>query len=140
MKKTILLYGIAMAALAGLLKYVEYRFLVKDLSTEFYAGIIAVFFTILGIWAGRKLTQVKVVVTNTNFVLNTEELQQLGITKREYEVLELIAQGHSTKEIADKLFVSPSTIKTHSSNLFMKLNAQRRTQAIQRAKELRLLP
>ncbi len=140
MKKTILLYGIAMAALIGLLKYFEYRFFIKDLSTEFYAGAVALLFTVLGIWAGRKLTRVKVVVTDPNFVLNTEELQRLGISKREYEVLELIAQGFSTKEIAEKLFVSTSTIETHSSNLFMKLNARRRTQAIQRAKELQLLP
>ena len=135
-----MLYGIAMAALVGLLKYMEYSFFVKDLSTEFYVGIIALLFTVLGIWAGRKLIRVKVVVTDPNFVLDTTQLGLLGISKTEYEVLELIAQGHSTKEIADKLFVSTSTIKTHSSNLFMKLNAKRRTQAIQRAKELRLLP
>lgn len=140
MRKTILLYGIAMAVLVGILKFVEYSFLVKDLSVEFYAGAIAFLFVALGIWAGRKLTRVKVIVANPNFILDTEELQRLGISKREYEVLELIAQGLSTKEIAEKLFVSTSTIKTHSSNLFTKLNVKRRTQAIQRAKELRLLP
>ena len=140
MRKTILLYGIAMAVFVGLLKYFEYSFLVKDLSTEFYVGIIAVFFTALGVWAGRKLTRVKIVVTDPDFILNTEELHRLGISRREYEVLELIAQGLSTKEIAEKFFVSSSTIKTHSSNLFLKLNAKRRTQAIQRAKQLRLLP
>ena len=140
MGKTILFYGVALAALIGLLKFVEYRFFVRDLSLEFYIGTVAVLFTILGIWAGRRLTRVKFVVTDPNFRMNEKELQQLGISKREYEVLELIAQGLSNREIAEKLFVSPNTIKTHSSNLFIKLNARRRTQAIQRAKELKLLP
>ena len=101
MKKTILLYGIAIAVLVGLLKYFEYSYFVKDLSTEFYIGAIALLFTTLGVWAGRKLTRVKVVVTDPNFVLNAAELQRLGISKREYEVLELIAKGLSTKEIAE---------------------------------------
>lgn len=73
------------------------------------------------------------------FILNETELQRLGISKREHEVLELIAKGLSNQEIADKLFVSLNTIKTHTSNLFLKLEVSRRTQAIQKAKELRLI-
>ncbi len=140
MRKTILFYGIAMAALTGILKFIEYRFFVRDLSLELYIGTVAVLFTGLGIWAGLRLTRKKVIIANQDFKLNELELQRLGISKREYEVLELIAQGLSNQEIADRLFVSLNTVKTHSSNLFSKLDARRRTQAILRAKELGLLP
>jgi len=140
MRKTILLYGVAMAALTGILKFVEYRYFVRDLSLEFYLGAVAILFTSLGVWAGLRLTRKKVVIASQEFKLNEAEQQRLGISKREYEVLELMAQGLSNQEIADKLFVSLNTIKTHSSNLFMKLDARRRTQAIHRAKELGLLP
>jgi two-component system, NarL family, response regulator LiaR len=140
MRKTVVLYGIALAALTGLLKFIEYRFFVYDLSLEFYLGIVAVLFTGLGVWAGLRLTRRKAVMVAPDFTINEPELQRRGISKREYEVLELIAQGLSNQEIAEKLFVSLNTIKTHSSNLFMKLEVRRRTEAIRRAKELRLLP
>jgi DNA-binding CsgD family transcriptional regulator len=154
MRRTILLYGIAMAVLIGLLKFVQYQFFVRDLSIEFYIGIVAVMFVCLGAWAGNRLTKTKIAIVEVEkqviveklvpadpgFTLDESELERLGISKREYEVLELISQGLSNQEIADKLFVSTNTIKTHSSNLFMKLDARRRTQAIQRARELRLLP
>jgi DNA-binding CsgD family transcriptional regulator len=140
MRKTILLYGIALAALTGVLKFIEYRFLVRDLSLEFYLGIVAVLFTGLGVWAGLRLTRRKAVTANLDFKLNEAELQRLGISKREYEVLELIAQGLSNQEIAERLFVSLNTVKTHSSNLFLKLDVRRRTEAVRRAKELSLLP
>jgi len=139
-KKTIILYGLAMAVFIFLLKYLEYRLLIHDLSTEIYVGIIAITFTALGIWAGIRLTRKKVMVTDGNFIFNEKELQRLGISKREHEVLELVASGLSNQEIADKLFVSLNTIKTHTSNLFLKLDVSRRTQAIQKAKELRLIP
>ena len=129
-----------MAALIGLMKFIEYRYLVRDFSTEFYVGLVAVMFTAIGIWAGFRLTRKKVVIVGAPFVLDEEKLQQLGISKREHEVLELIASGLSNQEIADKLFVSINTVKTHSSSLFLKLDASRRTQAIQRAKELRIIP
>jgi NarL family two-component system response regulator LiaR len=140
MRKTILLYGVAMAALTGILKFIEYRFLVRDLSLEFYIGFVAVLFTGIGVWAGLRLTRKKVIIASPDFKLDEAELQRLGISKREYEVLELIAQGLSNQEIADKLFVSLNTVKTHSSNLFIKLEVRRRTQAVRRAKELGLLP
>jgi NarL family two-component system response regulator LiaR len=140
MRKTILLYGGAMAVLLGILKYFEHRFFVRDLSVEFYLGVVALMFTILGVWVGRQLTRKKIVTVDPNFSLNETNLEKLGISKRELEVLELIAQGMSNREIADKLFVSPHTVKTHSSNLFVKLNARRRTEAIKNAKELMLLP
>jgi DNA-binding CsgD family transcriptional regulator len=140
MRKTILLYSVAMAALTGILKFIEYRFLIRDLSLEFYIGLVAVLFTGLGVWVGLRLTRRKVVIANPDFKLNEAELQRLGVSKRDYEVLELMAQGLSNQEIADKLFVSLNTVKTHSSNLFIKLDARRRTQAVRRAKELGLLP
>ncbi|HKP68697.1 MAG TPA: LuxR C-terminal-related transcriptional regulator [Pyrinomonadaceae bacterium] len=140
MRRTILIYGLSMAVLLGLLKYLEYSFIVRDIPFEFYVGVIAVMFTVLGVWVGRRLTRVKYVTSSPEFELNDAELKRLGISKREYEVLELIARGLSNQEIADSLFVSMSTVKTHTSNLFAKLDARRRTQAIQKAKELRLLP
>jgi two-component system, NarL family, response regulator LiaR len=142
MRRTILLYGVALALLIFLLKFLEYRLFVRDLSLEFYIGIIALFCTALGVWAGLRLTRPKKVlvpVSSDNFQLNEALLAQTGISKREYEVLELMAQGLSNQEIAEKLFVSLNTVKTHTSNLFVKLDAKRRTQAIQKAKELGLI-
>ena len=129
-----------MAILIFMLKYLEYRLFIRDLSTEFYVGIVAVLFTILGVWAGLRLTRKKIVLVGPEFVFNTDALRQLEISKREHEVLELLAQGHSNQEIADKLFVSLNTIKTHISNLFSKLDVKRRTQAVQKSKNLRLIP
>ena len=140
MKRTIILYSLALAGLVFLMKFLEYRFIIRDLSLEFYFGIVAILFTALGIWAGLKLTRKKVVLVGPDFILNEFELQRLGISKRELEVLELISRGLSNQQIADTLFVSLNTIKTHSSNLFLKLDVNRRTQAVQRAKELRLIP
>lgn len=142
MKRTIFIYGLALAVLVFLMKYLEYRFMVRELSIEFYIGLIAVAFTILGVWAGLKLTTKKIVTVQVGpqFVLNETELQRLGISKREHEVLELMAQGLTNQQIADKLFVSVNTIKTHTSNLFLKLEVSRRTQAISKGKQLRLIP
>jgi DNA-binding NarL/FixJ family response regulator len=142
--RTIIIYGLAMAALIAVLKLVEYKYFVRDIPLEVYVGMIAVMFTSIGVWAGLRLTRPKVVreivETNAPFRLDEANLQKLGISKREYEVLELISHGLSNQEIADKLFVSTSTIKTHVSNVLAKLDSKRRTQAIQRAKELRILP
>ena len=148
MKKYILIYGLCGGILIALLKVVEYRFLVVQHSIEIYGGLIALIFASLGIWLGLKLTRKKEVVvvkevpvTPTGiFELNRERLREFAITKRELEILELIAKGMSNREIAEKLFVSESTVKTHSSRLFDKLSAKRRTQAVQIGKELGLIP
>jgi DNA-binding CsgD family transcriptional regulator len=140
MRRTILIYGAALAALTALLKYVEYRYFVRDLSLEIYLGAVAVLCTALGVWTGLRLTRAKPAVIPPDFRPDEAVLERLGISKREHEVLELIAEGHSNREIASRLFLSPHTVKTHSSNLFDKLGARRRTQAVQRAKELGLLP
>jgi DNA-binding CsgD family transcriptional regulator len=152
-KKTILLYGLLAGVLIAGLKFIEYRFLIAEHSVEIYGGIVALFFSIVGIWLGLKLTRTreKVVVREVPvtvevpvrvqepFVADPERLRQLGITPRELEILEAIAAGLSTREIAAKLFVSENTVKTHSSRLFDKLHAKRRTQAVQIAKEAGLI-
>jgi len=142
MRKTVIIYGLSLAALIFLLKLLQYRFIIRDLSLEFYLGLLAMLFTGIGIWAGLKLTRKKIVTVPapSNFILDPSRLEKLGISKREHEVLELMAQGLTNQEIADKLFVSVNTIKTHSTNLFSKLDVKRRTQAIQKAKELLLIP
>ena len=148
MKKHILIYGLCGGALIVLLKLVEYRFLVIQHSIEIYGGLIALLFAVLGIWLGLKLTKTKETVVvrevllpaQTSFTLNEVRLRELGITRRELEILELIAGGLSNREIAEKLFVSENTVKTHSSRLFDKLSARRRTQAVQLGKELGLIP
>ncbi len=140
MRRTIIIYGIAMAALIGLLKFVEYKFVIRDIPLEFYIGSVAVMFTALGIWAGRRLTRPKVIEISGPFERNEERLRRTGISKREYEVLELLSNGLSNQEIADKLFVSTSTVKTHVSNVLAKLGASRRTEAIAHAKKLRIIP
>ncbi len=137
--RVVLPYGLGMAALIAALKFIEYRYFLRDFSTEIAFGLVALLFTGLGIWAGLRLTRKKVVVVRPEFKLDTSLLDRYGISKREYEVLELIAQGLSNREIAEKLFISLNTVKTHSSSLFSKLGARRRTQALQRAKELGLL-
>jgi two-component system, NarL family, response regulator LiaR len=141
MWRTILFYGAALALLVFGLKFIEYRYLVRDLSMEFYLGLIAVLFTAIGIWTGIRLTRQRRSPSSGNgYLVDEDTLQHLGISKREHEVLELMAEGCSNQEIADRLFVSVNTVKTHSSNLFSKLGVSRRTQAIQKAKRLRLIP
>jgi two-component system, NarL family, response regulator LiaR len=146
MKKHILIYGLCGGVLIVLLKLVEYRFLVIQHSIEIYGGLIALLFAVLGIWLGLRLTRnketiiVKEVPAPQFFTLNETRLRELGITRRELEILELIANGLSNREIAEKLFVSENTVKTHSSRLFDKLSARRRTQAVQLGKEFRLIP
>jgi NarL family two-component system response regulator LiaR len=137
--RTVIIYGLALSALIAVMRYIEYQFFTKTLSVEFYVGIVALFFTGLGIWAGLKLTRKKVEIIGPEFILNEVELDRLDISKRELEVLELMASGLSNQEIADKLFVSLNTIKTHTSNLFLKLDVNRRTQAVQKARHLRLI-
>ena len=146
MKRTILVYGLVGGVLIAALKFVEYRFLVLEHSLEIYGGIVALIFASLGIWLGLKLTRTKVVVREVPvpaggpFAVDTERQTQLGITARELEILQQIAAGLSNKEIAGKLFVSENTVKTHAGSVFEKLSAKRRTQAVQLAKEARLIP
>ena len=149
MKKLILIYGLVGGVLIVLLRLIEYRFLILSHSLEIYGGLIAAIFAILGIWLGLKLTkpketvivrEVPIHVPTAPFILNQPKVDELGITKRELEILQLIAQCLSNREIAERLFVSENTVKTHSSRLLEKLSAKRRTQAVQLAKEFGLIP
>jgi len=153
-KKTILLYGLLGGVLIAALKLVEYRYLVLEHSLELYGGIVALLFSVVGIWLGRRLTRAreKVVVREVAvrvevpipasgpFVRNEARVEQLGITRRELEILEAMAAGLSNREIAERLFVSENTVKTHAVRLFGKLSARRRTQAVQLAKQAGLIP
>ena len=151
MRKNILLYGLLGGILIAVLKLIEYRYLVVEHSLEIYGGLVALVFSIVGLWLGLKLTRVKKVPVEVRvpvpvevrvsdpFVVDQSRLNAIGITPREYEILELIAAGLSNREIAEKLFVSENTVKTHSSRLFDKLNAKRRTQAVQLAKAAGLI-
>ncbi len=148
MKRHVLIYGLIGGILIAALKWTEYRFLVIEHSIEIYGGLIAATFAVLGIWLGIKLTGRRQTVgvkeipvpAGGPFVLDERKREDLHITRRELEILELIAQGLSNREIADKLFVSENTVKTHSSRVFDKLGARRRTQAVQIGKEFGLLP
>jgi ATP/maltotriose-dependent transcriptional regulator MalT len=148
MWKLVLLYGVVGGVLIAVLKSIEYRWLVVEHSIEIYGGLVAALFAAVGIWLGRKLTREKktvvvrevLVPAPAEFIRDQGKLESLGITPRELEILELIAQGLSNREIAERVFVSENTVKTHSSRVFDKLGARRRTQAVQLGKELRLIP
>jgi NarL family two-component system response regulator LiaR len=148
MKRHVLIYGLIGGVLIAALRWTEYRFLVVEHSIEIYGGLIAATFAVLGIWLGLKLTgkQQTIVVkeipvtSRSPLIPDERKREDLHITRRELEILALIAQGLSNREIAEKLFVSENTVKTHSSRVFDKLGARRRTQAVQLGKELGLLP
>jgi DNA-binding CsgD family transcriptional regulator len=146
--RRVLLFGSIGGVLIALLKVVEYQHFVRMYPTEVYGGILAVVFTAAGAYLGLKLTRPKEVVVVKEvrvretgpFVLDTARLAELGITPREHEVLRLIAEGLSNREIGERLFVSDGTVKTHSSRLFQKLGVERRVQAVAKARELGLVP
>ena len=144
--KQTILYGISLAVLLFLLKWLELRFVILNHAFEIYIGAVALMFTALGIWLSVKLTKPKIqtvlvekeiyIHRNKNFILNENIVQKLGLSKRELEVLTLMSGGLSNQEIADRLFVSLNTIKTHCSRLFEKLEVKSRTQAIEKAKRM----
>ncbi|MEM6513037.1 MAG: LuxR C-terminal-related transcriptional regulator [Pseudomonadota bacterium] len=136
MKKTILLYALALAVGAVLLQWMEHQYAIRLMSTELYVMVLAVGFTVLGVWVGHRLTRGPRAADPT---VNRKALDALKISDKEYEVLELLAAGHSNREMADRLFVSPNTIKTHLASLYRKLEVSRRTQAVSRARELNLI-
>ena len=150
MRKDVLVFGLVGAALIALLQAIEFRWIVIEHSVEIYGGLVAIIFAAVGLWLGLKLTgrkervvvrEVEVLVpAPAEFVRDEARIAALGITPRELQILELIASGLSNKEIADRVFVSENTVKTHSSRVFEKLNVSRRTQAVQQGKELRLIP
>lgn len=154
--RNLILYGLALAALLLLLQLLEYKLLIIDHATEVYVTAIAILFTALGIWMAAKIMKPKTEIRTETVVVEKEVLvyrsneesfqqneaiiQQLNISQRELQVLQLMAEGNSNQEIAEKLFLSLHTIKTHTSKLFEKLDVKRRTQAIEKAKRLNIIP
>jgi two-component system, NarL family, response regulator LiaR len=148
--KLVILYSLSLGLLLFILKWLEWRFIILDHAFEIYAGAIALIFMGLGIWLALKLAKPKketiiiekeiYIKEEKNFILNEKEIEKLGLSKRELEVLQLMAEGLSNQEIAERLFVSLNTIKTHSSNILEKLDVKRRTQAVEKAKRLNIIP
>lgn len=148
--KATILYSISLALLLFLLRWLELRFIIFDHAFELYIGFIALIFTGLGIWLALKLSKPKVktivvekevfVNKREDFVLDEKQVAQLDLSKRELEILNLLAEGYSNQEIAEKLFVSLSTVKTHNQNLFDKLEVKRRIQAVEKGRRLSLIP
>lgn len=136
MLRTILIYGALLAAGAFGLQWLEFQFVVRTHATETYLVLVALAFLGLGVWVGSRLFRRPPAAP---FEPNLKVRETLGISDREFEVLSLLAQGRSNKEIANELDVSPNTVKTHVSKLFDKLEAQRRTEAISRARELGMI-
>ena len=146
--RPILFFGAAGGLLVASLRFIEYRFLVVEHSIEIYSGLIALLFAVVGIRLGLTLTKTRevtvikevAVAAPIEFVRNGEQVAALAITPRELDILDQIAAGKSTREIAQDLFVSENTVKTHASRLYDKLGVKRRTQAVQEARRLGLLP
>ena len=146
--RRVILYGLAGGVLLALLKFVEYQYFVLNYPSEIYGGLVAVTFSAAGIYFGLQWARSREVVVVREvrvreggpFVLDAEKLKELGITPREHEILGLIAEGLSNREIGERLFVSENTVKTHSSRLFDKLGAKRRVQAVLKGRELGLIP
>jgi len=146
----VVLYGVLMAIMVFALKWLQWKYLITDNSSDIYLGLIAVFFTALGIWVATQLANTKtatVIIEREvylprpdDFTINEAELKKLNLTNREHEVLQVLTQGYSNAEIAGKLFLSLSTVKTHVSNLFVKMEVKNRTQAVEKAKRLKITP
>ena len=160
MKRHVLIFGLVGGVLIATFQYTEYRFVIIEHSVELYSALVAILFATFGIWLGLRITRSRETVRETvvvrevrvpakapapnptlgPFTPDTARQQSLGITARELEILNLVARGFSNREIATQLFVSENTVKTHCARAFDKLGAARRTQAVQRGKELGLLP
>lgn len=136
MKKTVFVFSSLIVALLILFKLGKYSYVSGDVSLEIVIAVIAIVFFIIGVYINKRTLRKQ---NLSSISIDYKKIEQLGISKREYEVLVQISNGLSNKEIADRLFVSESTIKTHVSNLLVKLDAKRRTQAIQKAKNLQIL-
>ena len=158
--RRVIVYGLLGGVLVALLKVFEYQYLVHTYPGEIYGGLVAVVFAAVGIWLGLRWRRAHQVVAikevpvevpapaaaatsetaGQPFVADLSQLARLGITQREFEILRLIAEGLSNREIGERAFIAENTVKTHSSRLFEKLGVSRRVQAVQRARELRLIP
>lgn len=146
--RVLIFYAFLMGILVFALKWLEWKFLIVNHSLEIYIGLLAVFFTVFGVWVASHFLKPRpktIIVEKEILVpvpeekgINESELKKLNLSSREYEVLQLLSKGYSNAEIAEKLFLSLSTVKTHASNLFLKMDVKSRTQAIEKAKRLKI--
>ena len=143
--RSILYYGAGIAAVIIILKLLEHRLFRKSISWEIYIGIIAIIFTAIGVWLGLRIVsprahrEIIYLPAEESFVTDQSAIGQLGLSARELQVLEELAKGHSNKEIAEALFISLSTVKTHIANLFLKLDVKSRMQAVKKAREMKII-
>lgn len=137
MIRTVILWGLVLAGGALALQWLEFQYLVRAFSRDIYIAVIGTLFAAGGVWVGWRLTTRP---SPDRFELNAAAQASLGLTGQEMRVLEKLAAGQSNKEIARALGLSPNTVKTHLAKLFAKLEVRRRTQAIGKARELRLIP
>ncbi|MFD0793805.1 response regulator transcription factor [Mucilaginibacter litoreus] len=147
--QSVIVYAFLLAVLLFLMKWLEWQYIIVNHAYELYTSAIAILFLLTGVWLALRINkrryktvylEKEVLINTDTFIFNEDELKRLKLSKRELEVLQLMAQGLSNQDIAEKLFVSLNTIKTHSSRLFEKLEVQRRTQAVNKAKKLSLIP
>ncbi len=138
MARTIILYAVGLAAAAGLLQWLEYRYVTRVYSTEIHIALIAAAFVALGAWAGARLTRRQ--PAREAFLRNDAAIRSLGLSPRECEILELLASGASNKEIARTLSISPNTVKTHAARIYEKLEVEKRMQAVEKARFLSVIP
>jgi ATP/maltotriose-dependent transcriptional regulator MalT len=155
MRRQVLIFGLVGGVLVTLLQWTEFHFLVLEHSVAIYGVLIAILFAGAGIWLGTRLlaprerivertidrvAEIPAPASSVQPAASDDTVRErLGITRRELEILALVAQGLSNREIGEALFVSENTVKTHCARAFEKLGARRRTQAVQRSKELGLL-
>lgn len=152
MKNAVLVYGISGGILIAALRLAEYRFLVVEHSFEIYGGLIAAIFAGVGVWLGLTISRKEIVkeevivvkevaaAPDAPFAVNEDRLRELAITRRELEILGLLARGLSAKEMAAGLFVSENTVKTHTARLFDKLGVNRRIKAVEAGRTFGLIP
>ena len=138
MARTILLYAVGLAVAAGLLQWLEYRYVTRVYSSEIYIALIALGFVALGMWAGARLTSR--LPAREGFTRNEAAIRSLGLSPRECQILELLASGSSNKEIARSLAISPNTVKTHAARIYEKLEVEKRMQAVEKARFLAVIP
>ncbi|MBS7786656.1 DNA-binding response regulator [Flavobacterium sp. CYK-55] len=140
-------FGISIAVLFFILRWFEIRYLIFTQQYDVFFGLVALIFTFLGIWLAKQLSRPKTILIEKEVVVKSNKIEtidwakvdELQISKRELEVLNLLATGKSNDEIAQSLFVSRNTIKTHIANLYQKLDVKRRTQAVDKAKSFHIL-
>jgi len=140
MTRQVVLWAAVGGILIALLKVIEYKYFVAQYPSAIYGGLLALIFTAIGIHLGLKWTRRREELKDPSFAVNDANLRESGLTPREHEILQLIAKGLSNREIGEALFISENTVKTHSSRLFEKIQVKRRVQAVQRARELGLIP